>query len=74
MYIYDERSNTWIPLRETRQYKTKKRLLRDAWIVGGLVMLLLPSEILTLLLPCCGFLSLAFLDESKYSFKIDDER
>lgn len=66
MRIYDAKNNCWISLRETAQYKRKKRLVRDAWILVGIFMIGLPLHgIFTLgLLATC--LSFSFLDESAY--------
>lgn len=71
MYVYHEPSNSWIPLRRTAEYRRKRRIVRDGWIVAGLVMMpLSPAASLAVAL-FCTFLSLAFLDESRYSFDLD---
>lgn len=68
MYIYDEPSNTWIPLRRTAQYRRKRKIVRDGWLVAGIAMVpLAPAATLAVAL-FCTFLSLAFLDESRYNF------
>jgi hypothetical protein len=67
MYIYDETNNQWIPLRHTAEYKKKKKLVRDAWIVVGLVMIGLPLSFVMALGLATTFVSFMFLDESLYS-------
>ncbi len=67
MYVYDEKNDRWIPLRKTREYQQRKRRLRDIWIGLGLVMLTLPTPVTLLLGLFAGFVSLAYLDEYRYS-------
>lgn len=68
MYIYDEKNNTWVALRETQAYKRKRRLARDYWIAALLVMTLLPLGAVIFLTLLMTFLTLTFLDESLYHF------
>ncbi|MCI0505064.1 MAG: hypothetical protein L0Z73_03040 [Gammaproteobacteria bacterium] len=67
MYVYDETNNRWIPLRHTVEYIKKKKLVRDAWIVVGIVMGGLPLPFAVVLALLTTFLSFMFLDESSYS-------
>ncbi|WP_455201709.1 hypothetical protein [Kaarinaea lacus] len=67
MYIYDENKNEWIPLRTTAQYKQKKKFVRDAWIVIGILMCGLPASIVMVLALLTTFLSFMLLDESIYT-------
>ena len=69
MYIYDSSRNIWVPLRATNQYKKKRKLVRDAWIVLGLIMLGLPAAVVLALSILATFISFAVLDESTYRFK-----
>jgi len=67
MRIYDESKNEWISLRTTAQYKKKKKFVRDAWIVIGIVMCGMPVSIVLALALLTTFLSFMFLDESLYN-------
>ncbi len=69
MYIYDEQSNTWIALRDTRAYKRKRRQARDYWIAALLVMTILPLGAVIFLMLLMTFLTLTYLDESFYQFQ-----
>jgi len=66
MLIYDRHKNRWIPLRETAQYRQKRKLVRDAWIVAGIIMWTLPLAGVCILALLTTFLSFSFLDESGY--------
>ena len=66
MRIYDESKNEWIPLRTTAQYKKKKKFVRDAWIVIGILMCGMPVSIVMVLALLTTFLSFMYLDESLY--------
>lgn len=66
MPIYDQRKNRWISLRETAQYRHKKKLVRDAWIIVGIFMWTLPLAAICVLALLTTFLSFSFLDESAY--------
>ena len=68
MYIYDEKNNTWVSLRETQAYKRKRRQARDYWIAALLIMTLLPLGAIIFLTFLMTFLTLTFLDESLYHF------
>jgi len=68
MYIYDETNNVWISLRHSTQYKKKKKIVRDAWIIVGLVMIGLPLSFVMALGLLTTFMSFMFLDESIYSY------
>ncbi|WP_455223339.1 hypothetical protein [Kaarinaea lacus] len=68
MYIYDQKNNVWIPLRHTAEYKKKKKLVRDAWIIVGLIMIGLPLPFVMALGLATTFMSFMFLDESVYSY------
>ena len=69
MQIYDEINNCWVNHRSLPEYQMRKRMVRDAWIWGGILMLLLPvvSVFVTALLGC--FLSFMFLDEKPYQLE-----
>jgi hypothetical protein len=66
MHIYDRHKNRWLPLRETVQYRKKKKLVRDAWIVAGIIMCTLPLAGIFVVALLTTFLSFSFLDESSY--------
>lgn len=68
MYIYDESNNQWIPLRNTAEYKKKKKLVRDAWIVAGILMCGLPLSFIMVLALLTTFVSFMLLDESIYRY------
>lgn len=68
MLIYDRNQNRRIPLRETAQYRHKKKLVRDAWIISGTIMCTLPLAGICVLALLTTFLSFSFLDESGYHF------
>ncbi|HEY5601979.1 MAG TPA: hypothetical protein VIM41_02620 [Gammaproteobacteria bacterium] len=70
MYIYDETKNQWIPRRHTGEYKKKKKLVRDAWIIAGLLMSTLPISFMMGLALLTTFVSLMFLDESMYHYNV----
>ena len=70
MYIHDETNNRWIPLRQTAEYKKKKKLVRDAWIIVGLVMIGLPLSFVMALGLVTTFISFMYLDESIYSYTL----
>lgn len=69
MYVYDEKTNCWIKLNATSEYRQKKKRVRDAWIVSMLFMMLLPIPAVVILSLFGVFLSLSYLDESEYSFE-----
>ena len=73
MYIYDENKNEWISLRTTAQYKKKKKYVRDAWIIVGVLMCSLPASIVMVLALLTTFLSFMLLDESIYSHSLHRE-
>ncbi len=68
MYIYDEKNNTWVALRSTPEYKKKRKIARDYWLVALLAMTLLPLGVIIFLLFLMTFLTFTFLDESIYHF------
>ena len=70
MYIYDEIQNKWIPLRSTNQYKKKKKIVRDLWIVMGILMTASPLALTMVLALLTTFLSFVVLDESFYQHSI----
>jgi hypothetical protein len=73
MYIYDAKNNEWIPLRSTRQYKNRKRKLRDIWILVGMLMISVPLPIILVITLFFTFMSFAYLDESSYVEKLISE-
>ncbi len=68
MLVYNRDQNRWIPLRETAQYRQKRKMVRDAWIVVGLIMCTLPLAGVCVVALLSTFLSFSFLDESVYRF------
>ena len=72
MYIYDEKSNTWIALRDTQAYKRKRRQARDYWIAALLIMTILPLGAVIFLMLLMTFLTFTYLDESLYRFQEGD--
>ncbi|MCC5809670.1 MAG: hypothetical protein JJU06_04775 [Ectothiorhodospiraceae bacterium] len=50
--------------RTTRRYKKKKQLVRDMWIVSGLLMIPAPFYIVVVLALTTTLLSFAILDET----------
>lgn len=68
MYIFDSKNNRWMSLRETAQYRQKKKYVRDAWIVVAIMMLGLPLAGALCLALLATFLSFSALDESVYHF------
>jgi len=66
MQLYDEKRNRWIDHRQTHEYKVRKRNLRDLWIYGLLLSLLMPPglQIVAVVLGVC--LSFCYLDETPY--------
>lgn len=70
MQAFDSKTSRWIPLKSTREYKRKKQLLRNAWIIIGLLMWNAPLSAVLVLALLGTFLSFMFLDESQYSFQV----
>ncbi|KPJ90419.1 MAG: hypothetical protein AMJ53_13630 [Gammaproteobacteria bacterium SG8_11] len=68
MLIYDRNQDRWISLRETAQYRQKRKIVRDAWIIVGIIMCTLPLAGICVMALLTTFLSLSFLDESQYQF------
>lgn len=66
MYVYDEQQNKWVLLRTTAQYKKKKKIVRDLWLMMGLLMVPLPVAFTLALALLTTFLSFVVLDESLY--------
>ncbi len=50
--------------RYTRRYAAKRRIVRDVWIVSGLIMLALPLAAQILLALATTFLAFVILDET----------
>jgi len=68
MLIYDEKKNNWISLRQTAEYKKRKKIVKDAWIFVGLFLLILPLAAQLSIALFCTFVSFSFLDEGAYQF------
>jgi len=51
--------------RQTERYKRKKRLVRDLWLISGVVMLHLPVNMILALALATTFLSFTILDETQ---------
>ena len=51
--------------RETSRYLKKKRIVKDLWIVSGLLMLAMPINIIAMLALGTTFLAFAILDETR---------
>jgi hypothetical protein len=69
MRIYDRHQNRWILRRETAQYRHKKKRVRDAWIIAGIIMWTLPLAGICVLALLTTFISFSYLDESEYPFQ-----
>ncbi|MDH5325429.1 MAG: hypothetical protein OEZ68_15050 [Gammaproteobacteria bacterium] len=70
MYAFDAKTNNWIPLKTTHEYQVKRRRLRDAWIIGGCFLPLLPLWGILVAALLGAFLSFMVLDETRYSFEV----
>jgi hypothetical protein len=68
MLIYDRNQNRWISLRETAQCRQKRKIVRDAWIIVGLIMCTLPLAGIFVIALLSTFLSFSFVVESEYRF------
>ena len=68
MLIYDRYQNRWVSFRDTAQYRQKRRIVRDAWIIVGIIMCTLPLAGICVIALLTTFLSFTFLDESTYQF------
>lgn len=66
MQIYDKKKNRWINHRDTREYKQRKRQLRDYWTIGLPAILPFTPAIQITLLILALFVSLSYLDETPY--------
>lgn len=66
MQLYDPKHNRWIHHRDTEEYRQRKSQLRNYWITGLLLSLVLPSGLQVALIIFAGFLSLSYLDELPY--------
>ncbi len=73
MYIYDQRANKWIRLRATPEYRRRKRMIRDVWIVVGIPMIFMPAGIVLAVALLATFLSFSFLDETPYRFPTEEK-
>ncbi|MGD8566928.1 MAG: hypothetical protein PVJ39_02395 [Gammaproteobacteria bacterium] len=70
MYIFDPVQNKWIPHRATHQYKKKKKIVRDMWIIMGIFMAATPLSLTIVLALVTTFLSFVVLDESFYHYPV----
>jgi hypothetical protein len=68
MLIYDRNQNRLVSFRDTAQYRQKRKIVRDAWIIVGLIMCTLPLAGICVVALLSTFLSFSFLDESEYQF------
>ena len=50
--------------RETARYLKKKRIVKDLWIVSGLLMVTMPVNIIAMLALGTTFLAFSILDET----------
>lgn len=66
MYYYHAASGKWLDIRQTRQYRKRCKLLRDYWLILGIIMLSLSPVIIVVLSLLATFLSFMFLDEVHY--------
>ena len=73
MYYYDVYNNKWILLRDTAEYKKRRRILRTCWIIVALIMTAIPLPVTIIIALAATFLSFMFLDESKYAFMLANE-
>jgi hypothetical protein len=67
MHLYDESNNAWIEHRKTEEYKRRKNQVKNAWIVVGIVLAMLPVGLCITFAVFLGFMSLSYLDELPYS-------
>jgi len=65
---FDVNSEKWLPIRETAEYKARRKILRDCWIVVAFFMLLVPVPYAFIIALTATFLSFMFLDEVEYAF------
>ena len=72
MYVYDEVNNCWVSIRTTSQYKQKKKIVRNAWLVIGTIMLMMPPTAVMVTALFTTFMSFMLLDESVYSYQTRD--
>ncbi len=50
--------------RYTRRYRKKQRIVRDMWILSGLLMLCMPLSLILILAMGTTFLAFVILDET----------
>ena len=74
MYIYNEKTNEWVSHRNTEEYQARKRKARDAWILFGLTMLILPFTAVILFGFFGIFATLTYLDEVEYTQELSFNR
>ncbi len=73
MKYYDEKQNTWIDIRDTDEYKQRKNVLRDIWIVLLLAMLFMPLGAQIGITLVAALISLFYLDEVPYAHQRKEE-
>jgi hypothetical protein len=66
MPIYNAKRNQWIDHRDTSEYRRRKQMLRDYWLIGLIPTLALPPGIQLATLFFGVFISLSYLDETPY--------
>jgi len=67
MLFFDTNSEKWISLRETAEYKQRRKIIRDCWIPLAFLMLFVPPPYAIILALAATFLSFMFLDEVEYA-------
>lgn len=66
MHFYHAASGKWLPIRETTQYRYRRKLLRDYWLIFATSMLFVAPGLILVFSLLATFLSFMFLDEVEY--------
>lgn len=72
MFYFDVDSEKWISIRESAEYKNRRKILRDCWIVVAFLMLFVPAAYAIIFALVASFLSFMFLDEVDYVLMKND--
>ncbi len=73
MKYYDEKSNEWIDIRDTGEYKSRKKQLKDVWIIVLAVMAFMPLGAQIGIALIATLASLCYLDEVPYAVQRSNE-
>jgi len=68
VFYFDVNSGKWLPIGETVEYKNRRKILRDLWIIVAFLMLLVPAPYAFIIALVATFLSFMFLDAVQYFF------